>query len=292
MRTVVLASFAALAAAGVLPAQAQTSAPPKEAIRGFVNAYAGAAPAMGKIARWTRGICPITAGLPKSFNAQVTQRVREIAAQVGAPVAPATDTEPCRPNIDIVFALQPQNLLDDIRKRQPVYLGYHDMAQATRIATVRYPVQAWYATETHDLHGMKQVDYPWASRGVRLHRDYFAENAKDARVQANRLGDGLQSDFYHVVIVVDLHKVNGQEIEPLADQIAVLALSQPRSFDTCLTPASITNLLSPGCEAKAKAVTAVDLAYLRGLYDVDTGTNFVQQRGQIADLMVKGLGGN
>jgi hypothetical protein len=120
---------------------------------------------------------------------------------------------------------------------------------------------------------------------VRLHRDYFAENAKDARVQANRLGDGLQSDFYHVVIVVDLHKVNGQEIEPLADQIAVLALSQPRSFDTCLTPASITNLLSPGCEAKAKAVTAVDLAYLRGLYDVDTGTNFVQQRGQIADLM-------
>jgi hypothetical protein len=281
----------ALAIVAVAAGLTNGSEAQEESIKTFVESYAAPSPAMDKMAKWVRGICPITAGLPAAFNAQVTRRVREVATQVGAPVAPSDGKETCKPNIDIVFALQPQPLLDDIRKRQPVYLGYHDMARAAQIATVRFPVQAWYATETEDLQGMKQIDYPWSNRGVWVQGEYLS-NAKDARSTGSRVSDGLHSNFYHVVIVVDLHKVNGQEIEPLADDIAVLALSQPQSFDSCLTPASITNLMAPECTAKTKAITAMDLAYLRSLYKTDSGTSFTQQKNQIAHMMSQGLAGN
>ena len=32
----------------------------------------------------------------------------------------------CKPNIEVVFTTTPQALLDNIRKGEPVFLGYHD----------------------------------------------------------------------------------------------------------------------------------------------------------------------
>lgn len=273
---------------------------PEEIIRDFVKSYAAPAPGLGKMAKWARGMCPVTVGLPATFNTLVTKRVREIAAMVNAPLLPE---QSCKPNVDIVFTRQPQQLLDGVRKEHPILLGYHYAAQAEAIAAVRYPIQAWYTTETEDERGLRQIDNPQDRHGSDMiippgnpacpHGcTWHFPNARTENVTASRIADSLRSQFFHVIVVIDLDKISGLEIGSLADDIASLALAQPQAFDACLAPPSITNLMTPNCAAKPKAITNMDMAYLRALYRLDTANQFAQQKDQIAYQMGKALAGN
>jgi hypothetical protein len=257
-------------------------APPEEVIKSFVQSYAASAPALGRMAKWVRPVCPITDGLSPALNALVTKRVREVAALAGAPLM---DEANCQPNIDIVFTQRPQALLDQVRKEHPVLLGYHFEAQSGEIATMRYPIQAWYTTETEDEHGLRQVDNPQDRHGS----DDLA-SARTMKVTASRIGDRLRSQFFHAMIVIDIDKINGLQIGALADDIAMMTLAQPQAFDACLTPPSIINLMTPGCAGKPKSITDMDIAYLRAVYRLDTAKVFSSQKSEIAYRMRKSLG--
>jgi hypothetical protein len=115
--------------------------------------------------------------------------------------------------------------------------------------------------------------------------------ARKTHVRGDRLGDGLRSELYHVMVVADRGKVAGLEIGSIADYIAMLALSQTGTFDACEGAPSITNLLSPDCESgvKTDALTDVDLAFLSGLYKMNLAGNFQQQRAAIAGAMKTAL---
>ena len=65
----------------------------------------------------------------------------------------------CKPNIEVVFTTTPQALLDNIRKGEPVFLGYHDNgSQADEMAKVTHAIQSWYTTATDDMRGRPEVD--------------------------------------------------------------------------------------------------------------------------------------
>ena len=82
-------------------------------------------------------MCAKVAGVDAQKGAVIVARVVDLARRVGAPVAdPAT----CRANFAIVVSDEPQAVLDYVKKRQPVLLGYHYPGQTQRIATVRYPI--------------------------------------------------------------------------------------------------------------------------------------------------------
>jgi len=272
---------------------------PQDVIRGFVKSHAGAAPALGKMAKWVRPICPVTTGLTPAMNKLVNDRVRAVAAMVEAPVA---EKIPCAANIDIVFTQKPQTLLDGVRKEHPALLGYHQLSQTEDAAKVRYPIQAWYTTETADYSGAHQIDDPQANKGVDL---YLGPNpacptgsgcvmhlpyARKMQISGGRITDSLRSEFYHVMVVIDLEKINGLELGTLADYAASLALAQPQAFDACLSPASIANLMTQGCADKPKTLTTMDLAFLRAVYKLDTGKRFPSQQSEIAYQMNKVLG--
>lgn len=276
-------------------------APPEEVIKGFVQSYAASAPALGKMAKWVRPVCPVTTGLTQAMNKLVNDRVRAVAAMAGAPVA---EDVSCGANIDIVFTRNPQVLLNQVRKANPVLLGFHSEAQADKIAAVLFPIQAWYTTETEDERGLRQVDNaqdrhgsdmvipagtnPACPQGCTLN----FPNARTMNISGGRITNSLSSQFFHVMVVIDLDKIHGLEIGSLADDVSVLALAQPQAFDACLTPPSITNLMSPGCAQKPKGVTDMDVAYLRALYRLDTAKIFSSQKSEIAYRMKKSLEGN
>lgn len=115
--------------------------------------------------------------------------------------------------------------------------------------------------------------------------------ASVANVEASRLGDGLRSDLYHALIVVDPTKLSDLEMGERSDFIAMLTLAQVRAFDACQSASSITNLLSANYDTtrRTKAITDIDLAYLRGLYGMDAGGTLLQQRHDIAYQMKKSL---
>lgn len=283
---------------------------PESVINNFVRSYTTPTRAIGKIARWKSGICPVTTGLAPQFAKFVTQRVKIVAEMVGAPL---DGREACEDNLDIVFTTSPQGLLDNIRKNRPVYLGYHDnSAEADQMARVTHLVQAWYTTETSDLTGKPEIDAPH-SGGIEVTlptpppgfagqmsgptQGFYTLRLSQAsahKVTGSRLGDGLSSAYYHVIIVADPNKLREYEIGAVADYIAMLALSQPQSLDLCQDLPSITNLLVPGCQGSnvASSLTSADMAFLRGLYKMTFNGTLRQQRDEIAYQMNTALAGH
>jgi hypothetical protein len=274
------------------------------AIDNFIASRLAPSRVAGKLTRWKKAICPLTKGLGTVYAKFVTHRIREVAAAVGAPV---DDSESCTTNIEIVFTTAPQTLLDQIRKDHPGYLGYYDnKAQADGLAKVTHPVQSWYTTATADLGGHPLVDSGQTS-GMTITAlastvtapgglptapsmmTYNLPNASARSVTGGRLGDGLSSEFFHVLIVAEPAKLMDIEVGTLADYVAVLALSQPASLDSCEALPSITNLLVPGCTTIARHMSDVDLAYLRGLYKMSAAGSLQVQRGELRYQMEKTL---
>jgi len=248
------------------------------AISAFVEAHT-AATHLGRIARWDDAICPGIAGLPANFSKFILQRIRTVATAAGAKV----DPEGCRANISIVFTTSPQALLDGMRAKDPVMLGYYDnSAQADKLAKVTHPIQAWYVTKTVDLRGKWSID----SRERHSNENYDASASNGTRV-----GDGLSSAFYSITVVADPSKLSDHEIGALADNIAVLALSQSGNVEDCSALPSIVNLALTGCTAAAKleAMSANDSAFLYGLYHIKPGATLRGQKDSIAVSMKEKL---
>jgi len=270
----------------------------REVIQDFVNTFAARTQLIDKIARWETGICPITEGLPLRDSMFVTQRLKEVAAKVGAPVS--TD-KTCKHNIEIMFTKTPQALLDNVKKNQEDFLGYHDGPERRdRLATVTHPIQAWYTTATQDTSGFTQVDLSMTGnggpglpfqvpcRGAGMCIQYMPSATMHTST-GNRLNSGLRSDFYNIIIAVDISKVDRQELDSVSDYIALLALTQPASLDTCPPLSSIASLLAKDCEGHASRLTNSDMTYLQGLYKMNPEmTAGIQQR-QIANQMVQAL---
>jgi hypothetical protein len=114
--------------------------------------------------------------------------------------------------------------------------------------------------------------------------------ARIVNVTGSRMGDGVSSDFYHVVVVAEPAKLLDFELGTLADYIALLALSQPQVPDTCRELPTMLNLFAKDCPSPPKALTSVDLAFLRALYKMTATTNLNGQRNEIIYQMDKSLG--
>jgi hypothetical protein len=261
---------------------------PEKQLDDFIIAHAAPSPYLRKIARWKTGICPVTMGLSDKMNLYVTERVIRVAMLVGAPL---DSKEPCRPNVLIAATPQPQEMLNLIREKRPVLLGYHYVSREKELATITRAVQAWYSTATEDFYGIVQGDgggYNLNTLDALRELGFFS-----VHVSGSRTGDGLKSEFTTAIIIVDSTKIAGQAIGPLADYIAMLALGQGQYYDVCQPVPTITNFLAPDCadNRKPAALTDIDVTYLKGLYAMSPGGTYTGERASIAYEMKKDLGG-
>lgn len=245
-----------------------TSSRLRTVVRNFVDVATMPSP-LNAVSRWKTKLCPHTTGMSPSFTKFVDARIRAVGQQIGAPV---NMDENCAPNLQIIFTERPQEMLDTIRTKLPALLGYHYAAQARELATVEHPIQAWYATGTRDRMGQLIPDNPYG----------FAT----ATVEGSRLKTGFRAEFLAVTVVVDLVRVENQEIGAIADHAAMLALSQARAFERCRPVPSITNMFLGCGDDIAVTLTKYDAAYLKALYaiaDRDTPAHLL--KGDIAYLM-------
>jgi len=268
-----------------------TPLPHRSAVDEFIYSYPTAVRTTDKIARWRRGICPTVYGLPAHFGDFITRRLKAIARNAGAPV----NADPkCRHNIEIVFTTKPQSVADDLRKNHYPFLGYFDnFGQADALARVTHDIQAWYLTATVGRGGQLRIDNPrqdflYAGLNAMMGMDGIGGGAPTYYAPgAGRFNIGPGSSLYNVIIVADPSKLGEYEMGALADYIAMLALSQPKSFDVCWEVPSITNLLSKDCQAERKTASLSDndARFLYGLYKMDTNFVVQIQRSQIRYFM-------
>ena len=271
----------------------------EKVINDFVQTYAAPTNTLqGQLARWNIAICPATTGLSPAFNKFVTARVKDVAAQVGVKV---DDKSPCKTNLQIIVTPHPQVLMDAVRKKAAWLLGSHFKAEEIELATVRHPIQAWYATATADRNGRPQMDDIGGLNGEECTFtlppglsgrasplapfDIYASSCDS--VSGSRVSDNFKSEFRVVTVVVDINKIADIEIGPVADYIAMLVLSQTKISNACLSLPSITNLFSSDCDTtrKAKELTAYDLAYLTGLYQMHIELNAGLAKSDLAAWM-------
>ena len=261
----------------------------REVIQGFVQSFAAPARITGKLVRWNVGICPLVIGLRRQAVTFIETRLREIASRVGAPVDARAG---CKPNIEIAFTTTPQGLMNWVRQKHPGFLGnYDNNTQLEKLATVVRPIQAWYATATRDYNGNVQMDEKNVGGGGVTVAGFYFPDAKTYDVSGSRLGDGLSSGFRHVTIAIEPNKMASYEMGTLADYIAMLALTQLKSLDTCQTLPSIVNMLAQGCGNNPSALTENDVAYLKGLYRMSADKNLGTQTDEVAYRMEQELKG-
>jgi hypothetical protein len=257
-------------------------------LRDFIRSTVALSYIDRKLTRWSLPICPLVIGLKPEENVAVALRIRNDALSVGAPVAA---NEPCTANVTVAFAPNPQALMTKIATDagRKGHLGDNDGAYHRRkLSQVVAPIQAWYGTMTGQAHGSpgaEEVPYPGVTDFCKLARCFIT--------QASHLGDGLPTNLANVLVVVDMGKVDGRQVGTIADYVAMLTLLKTPAFTACRPLPSITNLLTPDCEEnlKAAALSDADLAFLRGVYKVETGQNENLARGDILREMEKSPAG-
>jgi len=279
---------------GAFPALAEVESVTVTALREkqiqqYVEARAVPSRAAGKLGRWETPICIKAEGLRSEPLEFVVRRVKAVAAQVGAPV----NSDPsCRENVEIGFASDPQSVMDHVRDKHINYLGLNNMGEAEKTARMTRPIQAWYATVTIDASGESQSDTPprgapqcWDPPLCRMMVSAPGHHATDTRVS-----DGIRTGFRNVIVLADRDRLANMEMGTLADYISFLVLSQPAALDDCVDLPSILNSLAPKCAAGTGEFSATDIAYLTGLYQVNTDRFLADQKDQIIFQMKKALG--
>lgn len=222
----------------------------KQATQDFVKGLGKASGPVNQIGRWGQPLCPVTQGLAPAFNDFVTQRVKDVAALVGAPAS-----GDCRKsNVLVIFTTKPDLLMKNVRRNHDGLLGYHYVGQARRLAAFEPPMKSWHVTSTVIPPIYAAVDYAYApgppgGTGSRIRMPY-------------------KSRFLFALVVVDSSVLEGEAIGPVADRVAMLALTSPAPRDGCSALPSIMDFLDPACPAgeAREGLTAYDETYLKALY--------------------------
>jgi len=239
---------------------------------------------IGQLARWEDPVCPVTIGLTPEQNQLVSYRVGQVADLAGLP---PPRRRRCDANVEIVFTTEPQKLLDAVADKRNDYLGFHYASQRAELAKVTQPIQAWYLTATRgSISAGPGADTGGGPGGPELD---VGLGSTPGGCPGNHFSECLKSQFVNVLIVVDGNRINDLKIGPVADYVALLALSQARVQAVCESLPSVLDIMAPSCGERPPpdGLTKGDLAFLRGLYHADASALLWLQRDQIAEKMTE-----
>jgi hypothetical protein len=265
----------------------------------FVQSYAAAAnPEIDQIARWRDGVCVQVVGLIEADQAiRIAARVEAVAKSLKLP----TQAVGCKPNIQIKFTDRPQDWLDEVAEKNEQMLGFHYHAGLKALKAVTHPIQAWYETATvggvdnagnsasmvfATIHG--QTPPSWKFQPKQEVIDDPENGPPAGCADSPHFTACLKGVFKNVLMVADSRLAQGKDLNAVADYMAMLALSQPRSLDGCNALPSVIDLFAktacPGRDPPA-GLTPADAAYLTALYTADLAAKKAGEQDEIARRM-------
>ena len=270
----------------------------------FVKTYAAAQnPEIDQIGRWHSPVCVQVEGLPQADQAALIKaRIESVARAVGLPAARAG----CKANVEIVFTDQPQRTMDIVAQRREDLLGYDHRREHDRLKVVTHPIQAWYETATRSGWG-DNVGLAFASTRDASGKPANNTESVGGTTQTETIDDPrnpspsgcadsphftscLTSVFVNVFIVADSKALQGKALGVVADDMVMLALSEPRSLEGCNALPSVIDLFAkapcPDRDAP-DGLTPADAAYLTALYGSDPEANKAGEQSEIARRMAR-----
>lgn len=244
------------------------------AARKFAQSHESLNPRSAQISHWVTPVCPVTRGLEPRYDEYVSHRILTVAHEVGAPSSTAKH---CRANVWIVFTRDPQAQLDRVARKWPTLLGY-TTGSLKKLATVRFPIQAWYVTGTAGaLDQTAQLDS--AFDVIVNNEGRYPSRFKDV---VSRIG--------FVLVVVNPAKVADYSLDTISDYLAMVVLTRT-SLNGCNVFPSIIDLLSPDCGSRErpKLLTEADKAFLKAMYSAEFGMRVNIEQGEISEDLLHAL---
>jgi hypothetical protein len=265
--------------------------PVQEQARRFVQAYAAVSnPAVYQISRWREPVCVLVFGLPREDQAaRIKARIETMAQTLGLRAARAG----CQPNVVIAFTDDPQGEMDLVAKGRGHLLGYYHRTSGQALKTVTHPIQAWYVTATKN-NGVNTAGV--VAAGLKydgIEQDGEVVDDPEHRPPPgciSRLTSCYTSAFRSVLIVADNRRLGGARLGLLADDMLMLALSQPASLDGCnALPSVIDRFANSPCPGRdpPDGLTPADAAYLAALYAADLSGKKTFEQSDIATRMAR-----
>ena len=243
---------------GVAPLAAQSQqqivvkgTPPVELHRRakvFVNSVAH--PVLGQLPRVTDPICPDVIGIAGPQKKIATDRIRAVAAGIGAPVS--TEAA-CVPNLMLIIVPNGSALVDTMRKTNSRWLTGLSREEINNLVRSTGPVRFWSAIGTVNEDNQAAMPDP---------------SGRDRPVLRVSSGSSTRSvtkpNVMASTVIVDAAAASGKSVEQLADYAAMRALAYARGAPGSQVP-SILNLFDSAALAEPR-LSAADVAYLRSLY--------------------------
>src|SRR6185437_8555420 len=120
-------------------------------------------------------------------------------------------------NIDVIFTDKPQDFLDNVRKQGGARLLGPRASQAESEGTMRYAIQAWYATGTRDIRGLLLSDTEDDDDAIGA----SITDKPERQVEGSLIHTGLKSELLHIYIIADTNKTQNVPLGAAADYVAV-----------------------------------------------------------------------
>jgi hypothetical protein len=212
-------------------------------------------------ARWRRDVCVGVSGLADPVPAQyIADRISFRALENGLrPKGPG-----CRPNIQVIFTADGRGtatrlVADSPRAFRP-FGGESGTTQGLQalgeFQTAEVAVRWWQIMAPVDDHGQPAIDMTGGVGGT-----------PNIRGSNSRIKNSISEALWSSVVIIDTTRLGEVDWPQLGDYVTMVALAQVKPDGEPADYDSILNLFRT--ENPPPAMTDMDLAYLKALYEMD-----------------------
>jgi len=236
----------------------------EQRVRAFVSEVTHRGYGKESLVRWREPICPLVAGLTRQQGEYILYGVTQAAAAAGAPLG----SKDCQPNLHIVVASEPEQLLE----RWPATIR-HFLEGSPR------PVRVWYNTELvcGDGGGTPQLQRGGGQLAVR-------ESSSGCFIKDTRLQSNYVDTFSSVIVIVDADLIKDIKLGQLTDYVALIGLTKIDVDANLGTAPTILRLFANSADAPPN-MSPWDRSFLNALYHTPQRSRF--QNATIAQRVVR-----
>lgn len=218
--------------------------------------------------RYQMPLCPRALGLPERMAAHVVARIRSNTIEAGYQVD--EDTEGCTANALLIVVDDQETLIKRMRKTNPALFS----ARISR--EIKAAQRRGDGAITWSSYAMQGPNGRLGAASGTVRSNILETSFANAGGAPGELRLSTPSSFavqyslekMATIMVIDVDRLDGVHLDQLADFATMRILGQPQpTIDIEQDGAvSILNLFDVGPEAAPLAMTALDRAYLKGLY--------------------------
>ncbi|MEO1045733.1 MAG: hypothetical protein AAFX04_09865 [Pseudomonadota bacterium] len=243
------------------------------------------------VARWVDPICPRILGISERQAEIVVQRIKDVAQQVGAPVARGA----CRANITIMFSGDNNEMIGKIRRKRQSQFREVPTTSRKALFEGSLPTRWWYRTGERPSRGGEHsgkgdppsVGVAGANFGGGQAGGNYGNNLGNGNVYQQYKSSLISTKSLRALetasLMIEADEVSGLSLDSIGSYAAMVTLAEMR-FDAGPYDGSILGLFESG--GPFDGLTDRDLAFLTTLYSLPMDRSARAQKGMLVRALL------